>query len=30
MASLSLKGVEKIYPNGFKAVQDFNFEIGDK
>ena len=30
MASLSLKGVEKIYPNGFKAVQDFNLDIADK
>jgi len=24
MASLSLKGVQKIYPNGFHAVKDFN------
>ena len=23
MASLSLKGVQKIYPNGFHAVKDF-------
>ena len=30
MASLSLKGVEKIYPNGFKAVQNFNLDIADK
>ena len=30
MASLSLKGVEKIYPNGFKAVQNFNLDIDDK
>ena len=30
MASLSLKNIEKIYPNGFKAVQDFNLEIADK
>ena len=30
MASLSLKGIEKIYPNGFHAVKDFNLEIEDK
>lgn len=30
MASLSLKGIEKQYPNGFKAVHDFNLEIEDK
>ena len=30
MASLSLKGVQKIYPNGFHAVKDFNLEIADK
>ena len=30
MASLSLKGIEKQYPNGFKAVHDFNLEIADK
>ena len=30
MASLSLKNIEKVYPNGFKAVQDFNLEIADK
>ena len=30
MASLSLKGIQKIYPNGFHAVQDFNLEIADK
>lgn len=30
MASLSLKNVEKVYPNGFKAVQNFNLEIADK
>ena len=30
MASLSLRGVEKIYPNGFKAVQNFNLDIDDK
>lgn len=30
MASLSLKGIEKVYPNGFEAVKDFNLEIEDK
>lgn len=30
MASLSLKNIEKVYPNGFKAVQNFNLEIADK
>lgn len=30
MASLSLKHVEKQYPNGFKAVHDFNLDIADK
>ena len=30
MASLSLKGIEKVYPNGFHAVKDFNLEIEDK
>ena len=30
MASLSLKHIEKIYPNGFHAVQDFNLEVEDK
>ena len=30
MASLSLENVCKVYPNGFKAVQDFNMEIADK
>ena len=27
MASLSLQGIQKIYPNGFHAVKDFNLEI---
>lgn len=27
MASLSLKNVCKVYPNGFEAVKDFNLEI---
>ena len=30
MASLSLQGIQKIYPNGFHAVKDFNLEIADK
>ena len=30
MASLSLKGINKVYPNGFHAVKDFNMEIEDK
>ena len=30
MASLSLKHINKTYPNGFEAVKDFNLEIGDK
>ena len=30
MASLSLKGIQKIYPNGFHAVKDFNLEIADQ
>ncbi len=30
MASLSLKNICKIYPNGFEAVKDFNLEIADK
>jgi multiple sugar transport system ATP-binding protein len=30
MASLSLEHVCKTYPNGFKAVKDFNLEIKDK
>ena len=28
--SLSLEGIQKIYPNGFHAVKDFNLEIEDK
>jgi len=27
MASLSLKHIYKVYPNGTKAVNDFNMEI---
>ena len=30
MASLSLKNICKLYPNGYKAVTDFNLEIADK
>jgi multiple sugar transport system ATP-binding protein len=30
MASLSLKNISKVYPNGFCAVKDFNLEIEDK
>ena len=30
MASLSLQDIQKIYPNGFQAVKDFNLEIEDK
>ncbi|MGF7003845.1 multiple sugar transport system ATP-binding protein [Lachnospiraceae bacterium PF1-21] len=30
MANLSLKGIQKIYPNGFQAVKDFNLEIEDQ
>ena len=30
MASLSLKNVCKVFPNGFEAVKDFNLEIADK
>lgn len=30
MASLSLKHIYKVYPNGTKAVNDFNMQIADK
>ncbi len=30
MASLSLKNINKTYPNGFVAVKDFNLDIEDK
>lgn len=30
MANLSLKNICKEYPNGFKAVKDFNLEIADQ
>ncbi len=30
MASLSLKNICKVYPNGYEAVKDFNLEIADR
>ncbi|MGN0375297.1 MAG: ABC transporter ATP-binding protein [Butyrivibrio sp.] len=30
MASLSLKNICKVYPNGFVAVKDFNLDVDDK
>ncbi len=30
MASLSLKHIKKVYPNGFEAVKDFCLEVEDK
>ncbi len=30
MSSLSLRNINKVYPNGFAAVKDFNLEIADK
>jgi multiple sugar transport system ATP-binding protein len=30
MAGLSLKNIQKVYENGFKAVQDFNLDIEDR
>ncbi len=30
MAGLSLKSINKLYPNGFHAVKDLNLEIADK
>ncbi len=30
MASLSLKGIRKVYPGGLEAVKDFNMDIADK
>ena len=29
MASLKLEHIDKVYPNGHKAVSDFNMEIED-
>ena len=30
MAGLKLKHIQKVYPNGYQAVKDFNLEIEDK
>ena len=30
MASLQLKNITKVYPNGFEAVKDFNLDIEDQ
>lgn len=30
MASVSLRHINKVYPNGFEAVKDFNLEIEEK
>ncbi|MDR0949202.1 MAG: ATP-binding cassette domain-containing protein, partial [Lachnospiraceae bacterium] len=30
MASLSLKNISKVYPNGFEAVKNFNLEVADQ
>ena len=30
MASLSLKNICKVYPNGFEAVKDVNLEVEDQ
>ena len=30
MASVSLKNIQKVYPNGYEAVKDFNLDIEDK
>ena len=30
MASISLKNIYKVYPNGFEAVKDFNLDVEDK
>ncbi|MEE3356880.1 MAG: ATP-binding cassette domain-containing protein, partial [Lachnospiraceae bacterium] len=30
MASVQLENVSKIYPNGVKAVKDFNLDVEDK
>ncbi|MBQ7174007.1 MAG: sn-glycerol-3-phosphate ABC transporter ATP-binding protein UgpC [Lachnospiraceae bacterium] len=30
MAHLSLKHIEKVYPNGYHAVRDFNLEVDDR
>ncbi|MCK4524791.1 ATP-binding cassette domain-containing protein, partial [candidate division WOR-3 bacterium] len=30
MAEVILKNVEKVYPNGYKAISDIDLEINDK
>ena len=30
MASISMKNICKVYPNGFEAVKDFNLEVQDQ
>lgn len=30
MASLQLKNITKVYPNGFEAVKDFTLDIEDQ
>ena len=30
MGTLSFKNINKVYPNGFHAVKDFNLEVADK
>ena len=30
MASLSMKDICKVYPNGFEAVKNFNLEVEDQ
>ena len=30
MAGLKLKGIQKVYENGFEAVKDFNLDIKDR
>ena len=30
MAGLSMRNINKVYPNGFEAVKDFNLEISDQ
>ena len=30
MGTLSFRNINKVYPNGFHAVKDFNLEVEDK
>nr|MCR5416039.1 ATP-binding cassette domain-containing protein [Pseudobutyrivibrio sp.] len=30
MADINLKNINKVYPNGFQAVKDFNLDIKDQ